>query len=101
LLEVKLAVSIYYQISFVFKGIVNFCYIMFFISRISPRGEAWDTPKLVIEVYAPSQVKCIYVLGLSILPLSEIFLLDFGTVATVVILCFSFLLVYSSVGQSF
>jgi len=30
LLEDKLTVSIYYQISFVFNGILNFCYRMFF-----------------------------------------------------------------------
>ena len=44
------------------------------------------TPPLFIEVYVPGQENersCIRVLGVSIFPLSTIFLLDFATVRTV------------------
>jgi hypothetical protein len=55
---------------------------------ISLRGEVWDneislTPPLVIVIPVPSQESdrsCICVLGISILHISTIFLLDFGTV---------------------
>ena len=68
---------------------------------ISLRGELWAhktslTPPLFIEVSVPSQESersCIFVLFVSILPLSTMFLFDFGVAPTV----FFFLFYYSSV----
>jgi len=66
---------------------------------ISLRREVWVhktnslTMTLFSEVPVPSQEcerSCICVLGISIMPLSTIFLLDFGTVPTVLYFCFSF-----------
>jgi hypothetical protein len=56
-------------------------------SIISPRGELWNnktslTLSLFIEVSVPSQESdwsCIYVVGVSILPFSMIFQLNFRT----------------------
>ena len=58
---------------------------------ISPRGEFWNnktslTLSRFIEVSVPSQEgdwSCIYVVGVSILPFSMIFRLNFRTVLTV------------------
>ena len=54
-------------------------------------GKLWSqktilTPSLYIEVPVPSQeseLSCICVVGVSLLPLPMIYLLDFGTVPTV------------------
>ena len=53
------------------------------------------TPSLFIEMSIPSQASewsCICVLRISILPLSLIFLLDFGTVPTVWYFIFHFVI---------
>jgi len=74
---------------------------------MSLRGEVWShktilTPSLYIEVPVPSQeseLSCICVVGVSLLPLSMIYLLDFGTVPTVfAFCCFHFIFTFMLAG---